>query len=190
MRTYLVWLFVVAGVSGCSVDKSGLAVNEPRDAGASDGDAGADARTMDAADATSDDAYATSDAMATDAESDADSADACTEGESTDMQCSDGIDNDCDGKIDCEEDSCDGEACQRDGTLCGVLKDCHVCQEGTCVLNEPHFDESCRPSCGAAKLLCDTTGRCCSGGECPTVGSLPAGSWKDCSVCCAADMCF
>src|SRR5207237_458311 len=42
-------------------------------------------------------------------------------------------------------------------TACGGT-DCHICDgSGNCVLNSPHYDASCRPSCGALASQCGVT---------------------------------
>jgi hypothetical protein len=75
-----------------------------------------------------------------------------------------------------------GIICSDDGEICGKPIECHVCQGGSCVLNAPHFDSSCNPSCGTLGELCDTGSECCDLGTACPFGDLPA--TYDCNRCC------
>ncbi|MBN1774017.1 MAG: hypothetical protein JXB32_22350 [Deltaproteobacteria bacterium] len=101
--------------------------------------------------------------------------------------CTNGRDDDCDGAVDCEDDDCDGRVCADDGTYCGAELRCHVCRGGACVVDDPHYDASCAPSCGAAQGLCGRPTFCCA------VGSACAGGAADgaygCGVCCFDGCC-
>jgi len=74
-------------------------------------------------------------------------------------------------------DKCAGVTCRTEN-ICGQQAQCEICVEGKCVVNTPHFDASCRPTCGAALSLCGGGLSCGqSGGTCVPV--------SDCGgVCC------
>jgi hypothetical protein len=98
----------------------------------------------------------------------------------------------CNDNNPCTADTCDGNGgcsnpatnnggrCQDDGSLCGRALDCHVCQNGQCVLNTPHYNSSCVPSCGIAGDLCSQTPQCCPFTATCTQ-TMPS---HDCPVCC------
>jgi len=82
-----------------------------------------------------------------------------------------------------------GRRCGTNPLYCGTRTVCHVCQAGTCVLNTPHYDASCNPSCGEAGALCGSPATCCSAGSsCSQVGTGPP--YADCAACCASSTCF
>ena len=75
-------------------------------------------------------------------------------------------------------DKCAEKKC-RTKDICGQQAQCEVCVDGKCVVNEPHFDAACVPSCGSADALCGVQGVCgYTSGTC-----LP--SW-DCPSCCTS----
>jgi len=75
-------------------------------------------------------------------------------------------------------DKCAEKKC-RTKDICGQQAQCEVCVEGKCVVNTPHFDAACVPSCGSADALCGVQGVCgYTSGQC-----LP--SW-DCPSCCTS----
>ncbi|MGA8889993.1 MAG: hypothetical protein WB493_00395 [Anaeromyxobacteraceae bacterium] len=76
-------------------------------------------------------------------------------------------------------DKCAGVTCRTE-TICGQQAPCEVCVEGKCVVNAPHFDASCAPSCGSASALCGFSGICgATNGQCS-----PVPTW-DCQTCCS-----
>ncbi|HET8725233.1 MAG TPA: hypothetical protein VFM53_13640 [Anaeromyxobacteraceae bacterium] len=75
-------------------------------------------------------------------------------------------------------DRCLGVTC-RTADVCGQQGACEICVNGKCVVNEPHYDAACRPSCGEASRLCGITGLCdATNGQC-----VPVPTW-DCATCC------
>jgi hypothetical protein len=59
-----------------------------------------------------------------------DAAAVCTPSESSEVSCTDGIDNDCDGAIDCADNDCSGDpACQQ--TDCSTFTDKNSCNAQT-----------------------------------------------------------
>jgi hypothetical protein len=97
------------------------------------------------------------------------------------------VDNTCGTETVTEVEDCarqtNGLICQDSGEFCGKPADCHVCQGGACVLNAPHFDSNCSPSCGALGNLCETGSECCDLGDFCGQGELPGA--YDCQRCCA-----
>lgn len=81
---------------------------------------------------------------------------ACVVPEELDLECKDGIDNDCDGSIDCLDTGCEGAApCLSDGEPCSGSFDCESdhCQNGFCCVS----------------------GDCCAASDdCPGAYSLPS----------------
>jgi hypothetical protein len=76
----------------------------------------------------------------------------------TEVECGDGLDDDCDGKVDCEDDDCleDAETCTPESACC------KVCTSG----------EACGDSCIDSSSTCSTSGGCacdasevCTGNE-------------------------
>ena len=135
----------------------------------------------------------------------------CGEPPTSETSCSDGIDNDCDGDIDCNDADCTGTVdcpCDYDGT-CEFGEDCDncpsdcisgsggaVCGNGICESGDGEDCSSCpsdcngvttgKPSgrfcCGSSSLGC-ADDRCTSGGySCTTIA---AGS----SFCCGDGIC-
>jgi hypothetical protein len=100
--------------------------------------------------------------------------------------CNDGIDNDCDGLVDCADPDCAGKSC--DPTLGTTF----VCASGTCqcpggvaeICNDgidndcngkiDCADTTCQPSGGQPGKVCDARGNTCA---------APAGGVSTCSVC-------
>lgn len=75
-------------------------------------------------------------------------------------------------------DKCAGVTCRTEN-ICGQQAQCEVCVEGKCVVNTPHFDAACNPSCGSANALCGLNGICgATNGQC-----APVPTW-DCQTCC------
>jgi hypothetical protein len=75
-------------------------------------------------------------------------------------------------------DKCAEKKCRTEN-ICGQAAPCEICVEGKCVVNTPHFDAACRPSCGEASALCDVAGACgATKGQC-----VPTSTW-DCPSCC------
>lgn len=89
----------------------------------------------------------------------------------------------------CSRDT-ETQRCGSNPTYCGSLTTCHLCQGGVCVVNRPHYDAACNPSCGEASSLCGAPAhRCCPAGSCAEVG--PGGPYADgCARCCAFASCF
>lgn len=76
-------------------------------------------------------------------------------------------------------DKCAEKKC-RTKDICGQQAQCEVCVEGKCVVNTPHFDAACVPSCGSADALCGvqgvcgyTTGTCLPSWDCPSCCTSP-----------------
>jgi hypothetical protein len=90
-----------------------------------------------------------------------------------------------------EEDTCtrstENDRCGSNPSYCGSTTSCHTCMGGSCVLNWPHYDPSCLPSCGEAANLCGSSAYCCNS---TATGCSQVGPTHDCDVCCAADFCF
>lgn len=75
----------------------------------------------------------------------------------TETACTDGLDDDCDGKIDCRDDDCLGKACD-DGDACTVNESCG--NSGTCAGGSP---KTCNtpPACQGPTGTCQAgTGMC------------------------------
>ncbi len=108
----------------------------------------------------------------------------------TDHLCSGGQ---CVDQTSTETEACsrttENAVCDTGGTYCGSDMQCRVCRSGSCVVNTPHYDWACHPSCGGSQALCGASAvTCCpSGTACPTAGPGP---WDDCAVCCASSGCF
>jgi len=89
---------------------------------------------------------------------------------------------------DCHRDT-DGWPCGSNPSYCGTRTDCHLCSDGVCELNTPHYDASCNPSCGEAARLCGAAAHVCC---LASPGCTPGGSppYADgCNQCCAASFC-
>ena len=102
-------------------------------------------------------------------------------------QCANGVDDDGDGATDCADPDCDGDRCADDGMYCGTLFDCHVCRAGGCVVDEPHYDASCAPSCGTVETLCGEPTFCCAAGS--TCAGGEATLAYGCGRCCLVGCC-
>jgi hypothetical protein len=101
--------------------------------------------------------------------------------------CLNGHDDDCDGQVDCEDDDCNVHRCADDGQYCGADLRCHVCRGGACVVDDPHYDAACAPSCGTAQTLCGRPTFCCAAGS-ACAGGAADGSYG-CGVCCFDGCC-
>lgn len=77
----------------------------------------------------------------------------------------------------------EGAICGEPVTYCGSVADCRVCRGNQCTINTPHWDASCRPSCGAASGMCGVAGICCPASAACSRGEL--GPAWDCDRCCA-----
>jgi predicted ribosomally synthesized peptide with SipW-like signal peptide len=105
--------------------------------------------------------------------------------------CNDGLDNDCDGNIDCADADCNGQACD-DGLYCNGAD---TCSAGACAGHTgnpcpgPDGDSDCRESCNEASDNCtafDPIGSFCDDGlyctginSCNVAGNC-AGSGNPC----------
>lgn len=98
---------------------------------------------------------------------------------SSETRCSDAIDNDCDGLVDCDDRDCLGESCAANGRLCSVVGACSCITgqtvETTCA---NRTDDDCDglvdcqdPDCELE--VCDGIARICSDGRCECLGSSP-----------------
>lgn len=97
----------------------------------------------------------------------------------------------CESESSTESEGCARETedsvCDTGGTYCGRDRSCRVCRSEECVVNTPHYDAACNPSCGVAASLCGATATCCPAATaCATAGGGP---WGDCPVCCALAFC-
>ena len=95
----------------------------------------------------------------------------------SELRCGDGVDDDCDGQVDCADADCDGHACVDDGRACSV----DLCRAGACVHPVADAGVTCRADIGG----CDQA-EVCSGASsacpadvfdttctCPQDGPLP-----------------
>jgi hypothetical protein len=101
--------------------------------------------------------------------------------------CGDGFDNDCNGKIDCEDSACSGKSCDRAGSvgkLCtagvctcpgGSVEICNDGIDNDCNGKIDCQDTACQPSGTTPGSFCDGNGNRCSA---PTTGAA-----SSCSVC-------
>jgi hypothetical protein len=93
----------------------------------------------------------------------------CTASSSTELNCGDGVDDDCDGKTDCADADCAGKTCE----------DGDKCTEGdTCT------DGACKPG---TKKSCDDGNPCtldgeCADGSCPTPTPNPCDDMNPCTT--------
>ncbi len=104
----------------------------------------------------------------------------------TETSCDDGLDDDCDGRIDCADDDCLGASCD-DGTQCTESDACAA--DGTCTGtaitcadDNPCTDDGCDPGSGCTfsnntadcddGFYCDGPDRC-TDGSCQGVGPPP-----------------
>ncbi|MEQ9076456.1 MAG: hypothetical protein RLP09_21550 [Sandaracinaceae bacterium] len=100
---------------------------------------------------------------------------------STETSCADGVDDDCDGQIDCADSDCldvscddgsvctENDVCQMDGTCGGDALDC---DDG-----EPCTDDSCDPTTGCAHT--NNTASCDDGFWCNGADSCRDGACQD-----------
>ncbi len=125
---------------------------------------------------------------------------ACQPTSASETSCTDGKDDDCDGKVDCADPDCASKACD-DGNLC--TKD-DVCQGGACVPgpvqgcsdDDPCTVDSCDPvkgclhSAGPDGTACDDGNPCTDDDVCQA-GVCQAGAAKNCDDQnpCTDDMC-
>src|SRR5262249_22514361 len=94
--------------------------------------------------------------------------------ESTSGQCTDGVDNDCDGTTDCADSNCTGVSCGSGGYVCsaGGTCGCPGSIENTSILCSDAADDDCDgftdcadPGCNG--LVCGIgTNWLCTGGSC------------------------
>lgn len=96
----------------------------------------------------------------------------CTPKGETETSCDDGLDDDCDGKIDCLDPDCDGKTCE-DGDLCTEGETCSkaACNGGaakTCDDGDPCTDDACDPKKGCTTS--PKTGGTCEDGDACTEG--------------------
>ncbi|WP_309892089.1 hypothetical protein [Archangium sp.] len=94
----------------------------------------------------------------------------CSKSEQAESLCTDGRDNDCDGRVDCADPDCNARSCR---AAAGVCDQEEVCTGGVCPADKRiGNDIVCRPSRGA----CDVEERC--DGQrtaCPADGKAAAG---------------
>ncbi|MEE4271574.1 MAG: trypsin-like peptidase domain-containing protein, partial [Thermoanaerobaculales bacterium] len=137
--------------------------------------------------------------------------DDCGAPPTSETSCSDGVDNDCDGDIDCDDADCTGTVdcpCDYDGT-CELGEDCNncpsdcisgsggaVCGNGICESGDGEDCSSCPSDCNgittgrpSGRFCCGSSSLGCSDSRCTTGGysctSVPAGS----SFCCGDGFC-
>jgi hypothetical protein len=107
--------------------------------------------------------------------------------QAVETSCGDGFDNDCNGKIDCEDSACSGKSCDRAGSvgkLCtagvctcpgGSVEICNDGIDNDCNGKIDCQDTACQPSGTTPGSFCDGNGNRCSA---PTTGAA-----SSCSVC-------
>lgn len=93
----------------------------------------------------------------------------------TETVCTDGVDDDCDGRIDCMDDDCSGSVCE-DGDACTKGESCknNTCSGGTqinCDDNNECTTDSCNPTGGCEHKpssggSCDDKNSCTGPGTC------------------------
>jgi len=76
-------------------------------------------------------------------------------------------------------DKCAEKKCRTEN-ICGQQAQCEVCVEGKCVVNEPHYNAACVPSCGEASRLCGVVDGICNA----TNGQCTPAPTNDCQTCC------
>ncbi len=116
----------------------------------------------------------------------------CTPSGTTETRCDDGVDDDCDGRIDCDDPDCDKRPCE-DGDRC---TEGETCQEAACVGGTPKScddknactDDACDPKTGCTHannaVPCDDGVYCngadsCSGGACAAHAGDPCAKGCD-----------
>ncbi|MBI2394673.1 MAG: hypothetical protein HYV09_34210 [Deltaproteobacteria bacterium] len=112
---------------------------------------------------------------------------ACTPTGSTETNCTDGKDDDCDGRVDCIDTDCDGKTCE-DGDLCTEGETCSkaACSGGTAKTCDDKNDctaDACDPvtGCKVAPLdsgSCDDGDACTDGDHCAEGKCVGSGSTK------------
>lgn len=116
----------------------------------------------------------------------------CTPTGAAETVCNDGKDDDCDGRIDCDDPDCDTKACE-DGDLCTEGETCQMaaCVGGTakkCDDGNVCTDDSCDPKVGCTKtnntIPCDDGTYCngadtCGGGTCSAHAGDPCAKGCD-----------
>ena len=76
----------------------------------------------------------------------------CTRTENLEATCGNGLDDDCDGQVDCADPDCDAKACASDGVVCTS----DLCSAGSCAHPPAPSTVVCRPSASG----CDAVERC------------------------------
>ncbi|MBN1769967.1 MAG: hypothetical protein JXB32_01800 [Deltaproteobacteria bacterium] len=82
----------------------------------------------------------------------------------------------------------DPEICCANDVVSGctswVPADCHVCQDGACVLHDDEFDAECTPTCATIGRLCGESTSCC-------IATATCSGWwqpsSDCRRCCLGE---
>ncbi len=106
--------------------------------------------------------------------------------QTAEFSCGDNKDNDCDGKVDCQDPGCGGLACSSDGRRCVVATGLCVCPgpeaggetscgdglDNDCDGKVDCADPDCQPINGNLAKACSTTGKVCSAaGTCDCSGN-------------------
>jgi len=122
---------------------------------------------------------------------------ACKPTGTTETNCKDGIDDDCDGRIDCLDPDCDAKTCE-DGDLCTEGETCSssACSGGTaktCDDGNTCTDDTCDPKTGCKNAPLDM-GTCDDGDVCTDGDKCVAGKCAGTSSCddgnpCTDDAC-
>ena len=123
----------------------------------------------------------------------------CTPTSSTEVSCNDGVDDDCDGKIDCLDTDCEAKPCEdgdkcTEGEVCGALA-CKGGKAKSCDDGNACTDDTCDPKTGCANAK-KTGGACEDGNPCTvndtcTDGACTPGSPNTCDDmnACTTDTC-
>jgi hypothetical protein len=105
----------------------------------------------------------------------------CVKTADTEANCGDGRDDDCDGRVDCIDEDCQGKACE-DGDACTTGETCeaNACKGGsavTCDDGNACTDDSCDPKSGCAHANntapCDDLDACTDGDTCKDGACAP-----------------
>jgi hypothetical protein len=83
----------------------------------------------------------------------------CPGGQAKETSCGDGLDNDCDGKVDCEDPDCAGQSCGTFGKTCPAVGTTCSCPTGTTEICDDGKDNNCD-----GKVDCDDPG--CANAAC------------------------